>query len=286
MKNIAKILLLAVWVLLAGCEKTLVDGEESSAKKTENNVVLQLSVFEQVPFETRSSQPVTQLCNRLNVAFFQNGEKVKTVSQKASDDSFGTVAVALEAGVYQLVVIGHNSDGSATISAVDKVTFPNNLVSDTFYYYGDLTVGNTPETYQLTLTRAVSMFRMELTKALPASAVKIRFYYTGGSSTFSPQAGYGCVDSRQTVMITLAEGQQTFDVYTFPHAETGVLKMTVSVYDANDQVLKERVFEQVPVTRNRITKYTGDFFGADAPSAADFLLSGESEWDGSDDYTF
>lgn len=286
MKKSAKILLLAVLLLLTGCEKSLVDGENSSSKKTENNVVLQLSVFEQLPFETRSTQPVTQLCNRLNVAFFQNGAKVKTVSQKASDDSFGTVAVALEAGVYQLVVIGHNCDGSATITSTEKVTFPSNLVSDTFYYYGDLTVGSTPETYQLTLTRAVSMFRMELTKALPASAAKIRFYYTGGSSTFSPQTGYGCVDSRQTVMMTLAEGQQVFEVYTLPHAETGVLKMTVSVYDANDQVLKERVFEQVPVTRNRITKYTGDFFGTDAASAAGLLLSGESDWDGSDDYAF
>ena len=130
MKNSAKMMLLAVLVLLTGCEKSLVSEEGAASKKSEANVVLQLSVFEQLPFETRSPQDVTQLCNRLNVAFFQDGQKVKSVSQKVGDDSFGTVAVALEAGVYQLVVIGHSCDGSATITSVDKVTFPNNVVCE------------------------------------------------------------------------------------------------------------------------------------------------------------
>ncbi len=286
MKNSAKMMLLAVLVMLTGCEKSLVSEEGAASKKSEANVVLQLSVFEQLPFETRSPQDVTQLCNRLNVAFFQDGQKVKSVSQKVGDDSFGTVAVALEAGVYQLVVIGHSCDGSATITSVDKVTFPNNVVSETFYYYGDLTVGATPETHQLNLSRAVAMFRLELTKPLPAEAVKMKFYYTGGSSTFSPLAGYGCVNSKQTVQMPVAAEQQVFEVYTFPHTETDELKMTITVLDANDQELKERVFEQVPVTRNRITRYAGDFFGDNATSSSSILFSADSDWDGSDNYTF
>ena len=39
-------------------------------------------------------------------------------------------------------------------------------------------------------------------------------------------------------------------------------KLTVTALDANDNILKERVFENVPVIRNQVTRYTGSFFGS------------------------
>ena len=74
------------------------------------------------------------------------------MTQKESDTGYGTVALTLVAGTYQIVVIAHNCDGSATISSTEKVTFPNNKVTDTFYYYGDLVVTDATQSYDLTLT--------------------------------------------------------------------------------------------------------------------------------------
>ena len=126
-------------------------------------------------------------------------------------------------------------------------------MTDTFYYYGDLVVTSEVQSYDLTLTRAVAMFRMVLTDdEIPSTVTKFKFYYTGGSSTFSPSAGYGCVNSKQTEIRTVADGVTTFDIFTLPHTEEDVLtKLTVTALDANDNTVKERVFENVPVTATR-----------------------------------
>ena len=280
------LLLTSLVLLLTACEKSLIDDESVSDSNDDANVVLKLSAYEQLPFGTRSTKDISALCSRLNVAFFQNSTKVSTVSQKEGDSDFGTVSLSLAEGTYQVVIIAHNCDGSATITSEEKVTFPSNIVSDTFYYYGTLTVSNAQTVYNIELKRAVSMFRLELTSDLPANAAKIRFYYTGGSSTFSPYSGYGCVNSRQTVMMNVSAGQRVFEVYTLPHEETDVLKIVVSVYNSNDDVLAEHTFENVPVTRNKITQYTGEFLGGNSRTGSSFNLTANDEWEGKDNYTF
>ena len=280
---------LLLTLLVVACEKPILD-EETFTKK-EANIILHITQFEQTAF-TRAATDITEICTRLNVAIFDGeGTKVKTVSQKDTDGGFGTVALTLSAGTYRLVVIAHNGEGSATITSEEKVTFPNNKVTDTFYYYGDLVVTESQQSYDLTLTRAVAMFRLMLTdEIIPSNVARLKFYYTGGSSTFSPSAGYGCVNSKQTEYRTVAPGLTVFDIYTLPHTEEDVLtKLTVSALDANDNIIKERVFENVPVTRNQITRYTGSFFdngGNGQQSDGTLRLTADPDWDSVNGYTF
>ena len=215
-----KYLFIALALLLAACEKLFLDNDAS--KEKDANVILRMSQFEQTAFDnggnrsaTRAAVDITELCSRLNIAIFDvDSTKVKSVSQKEGDASFGTVALKLATGSYRLVVIAHNCDGSATITSEEKVSFPNNKVTDTFYYYGNLEVNDSVKTYDLTLTRAVAMFRLVLTdEAMPSSVSKLKFYYTGGSSTFSPKDGYGCVNSRQTEVRTVA-ADGVYAIYT------------------------------------------------------------------------
>ena len=50
----------------------------------------------------------------------------------------------------------------------------------------------------------------------------------------------------------------------------GVLtKLTVTALDQNDNIVKEKVFENVPVTRNQVTRYTGSFFGSGGGQTSD-----------------
>ena len=291
-----KFLFIALAVLVAACEKPILDEDVVSMK--EANVILHMTQYEQEAFgnsgnraTTRAATDITELCSRLNIAIFDDdGTKVKTVAQKEGDASFGTVALTLAAGTYQLVVIAHNGEGSATITSTEKVTFPNNKVTDTFYYYGDLVVTSEVQSYDLTLTRAVAMFRMVLTdEEIPSTVTKFKFYYTGGSSTFSPSAGYGCVNSKQTEIRTVAD-DGVYEIFTLPHTEEDVLtKLTVTALDANDNTVKERVFENVPVTRNQITRYTGSFFGSGGSgqtSDGTFRLTADPDWDSVNGYTF
>ena len=291
-----KYLFIALAVLVAACEKPILDEDVVSMK--EANVILHMTQYEQEAFgnsgnraTTRTATDITELCSRLNIAIFDaDGTKVKTVAQKEGDASFGTVALTLAAGTYQLVVIAHNGEGSATISSTEKVTFPNNKVTDTFYYYGDLVVTSEVQSYDLTLSRAVAMFRMVLTDdEIPSTVTKFKFYYTGGSSTFSPSVGYGCVNSKQTEIRPVAD-DGTYEIFTLPHTEEDVLtKLTVTALDANDNTVKERIFENVPVTRNQVTRYTGSFFGnggSGQTSDGTFRLTADPDWDSVNGYTF
>ena len=289
-----KFMLFALALLAAACEKPVIDEDLVATKDA--NVILHFKQFEQEAF-TRAATDITELCSRLNIAIFDaEGTKVKTVAQKEGDSSFGTVALTLTAGTYRLVVIAHNCDGSATISSTEKVTFPNNKVTDTFYYYGDLVVTEAKQSYDLTLTRAVAMFRLVLTdESVPSNVAKLKFYYLGGSSTFSPKDGAGCVASKQTeirpVPADFVSGT-AFEIYTLPHTESDVLtKLTVTALDANDNTVKERIFENVPITRNQITRYTGSFFGSgsgggSSSSDGTFHLTADPDWDSVNGYTF
>lgn len=293
-------LLFILALLAVACEKPMIP-DDATVKMipADANVLLHFKQFEQESFgssahrsATRAATDITELCSRLNIAIFDaDGTKVKTVAQKESDANFGTVGLTLTAGTYRLVVIAHNCDGSATISSTEKVTFPNNKVTDTFYYYGDLVVTDAKQSYDLTLTRAVAMFRMVLTdKEFPSTVAKMKFYYTGGSSTFSPKDGYGCVNSKQTEIRAVAN-DSIYEIFTMPHTEDDVIKkLTVTALDADDNSVKERTFENIPITRNQVTRYTGSFFGSGgsggSSSDGTFHLTADPDWAKVNGYTF
>lgn len=297
-----KLMYIVLALLLAACEKPIIDETTGKEIPADANVILHFTQYEQESFgssahrsATRSATDITNLCSRLNIAIFDaEGTKVKTVAQKEGDASYGTVSLSLAAGTYRLVVIAHSCDGSATITSTEKVTFPNNKVTDTFFYYGDLVVTAEKQSYDLTLTRAVAMFRLVLTdESIPASVAKFKFYYLGGSSTFSPKDGYGCVNSKQTeirpVPADFVSGT-AFEIYTLPHTEEDLLtKLTVTALDANDNILKERTFENIPIIRNQVTRYTGSFFGSGGGNSTNdgtFRLTADPDWDAVNGYTF
>ena len=286
-------------LLIVACEKPVIDDEDFVATK-DANVILHFTQYQQESFgssahrsATRSATDITNLCSRLNIGIFDaEGTKVKTVAQKEGDASYGTVALSLAAGTYRLVVIAHNCDGSATITSTEKVTFPNNKVTDTFFYYGTLVVTDALQSYDLTLTRAVAMFRLVLTdESVPSKVAKLKFYYLGGSSTFSPKAGYGCVNSKQTEIRPVST-DGVYEIFTLPHTEEDVLtKLTVTALDANDNIIKERTFENIPIIRNQVTRYTGSFFGSGGGGGGEtgsgtFRLTADPDWDAVNGYTF
>lgn len=299
MKTKTIIIMLAVMFVFAACEKPVIDDTTGKVDPTEANVIIKFHQYEQEAFSaggtdianTRAATDITNLCSRINLAVFDSeGTKVKTVTQKETDAGYGTVALSLAEGTYELVVIAHNGEGAATITSTDKVTFYNNKITDTFYYYGNLVVGAEKKNYDLELTRAVAMFRMVLTdENIPASVTKFKFYYLGGSSTFSPKDGYGCVASKQTEIRAVA-ANGVYEIYTMPHTEEDMLtKLTVTAQDANDNTVSERVFENIPIVRNQVTKYTGSFFGEGGSAGAvdgSLRMTANPDWDAVKGYGF
>ena len=272
-------------VFLASCQYI----EITEDAEADANVILRFSAFGQEDF-TRAAVPLSDQLSRLSVAVFDaDGQKVKSINQQSTTDGFGTVAMDLMEGTYNIVAIAHNgTEGNATITSVEKVTFASNKVTDTFAYFGELSVldGSVIEK-DLTMTRRVAMVRFTLTDA-DLSASQLKFYYTGGSSTFSPSSGYGCVNSKQTeyrsCLSTGDGGAVTiYEIYTFPHEETDDLKVTVTALDASGNAIGENTFESVPVQRNKITTWTGEMFnglGGGTSSGVNTSFKVDIDWNG------
>lgn len=277
-------------LVISGCEKVVIL-DESEGGDADGNVTLRMTAAGEPQHTLTRGVPVGEVCTRLNVAVFDSGgTKVKSVGQSSAESGFGNVRLSLPEGSYKLVVVGHNGTGSATITNVEKVTFANNKVTDTFLYFGTLTVTGETQELAITLTRCVAMLRLILDDSGRDSDIaSLKFYYLGGSSTLSPLSGYGCVNSKQTEYRAWNE-EGVYELYTVPHTAADVLtRLTITAYDASDNVVGEWTLTDIPMGMNRVTEYTGDLFNGGGGSGESTYSSGilvDAEWNGVDSYTF
>jgi hypothetical protein len=242
---------------------------------------------------TRGTVTIGDYFQKLNIMLFDaDGQKVfdKVRTQLATDDDFGTLSAHLQAGTYTVVAVGHSSLVSATIKSPQMVQFTakdGQKLTDTFCYCGEVTIGNTPEQFQLKMHRVCAMVDVVATdETVPAGFDRVVISYTGGSANFNPTTFEGTTKSTQSEARTKADRYQ---VFTFPYmATTGTLKMTLSMQTADGTVLAVRTIDEVPVTRNRITRYTGHLFddtpGEITQTGFGFMI--ETDWDGIDEHTF
>ena len=288
-KQLYSLILLCCCLALFSCQKAFTGDNDPDEIRKESGVRLQLSIvrlgdadFEK-SWQVSRSTDVTTLCNRVSVAVYQNGTRVKQVNQTTNDQDFGKIQLTLPAGKYKLLVLAYNGSKSATMTDVEKVTFSGGM-SDTFWYCKDIDLeSDTSE--DITMKRIVAMFRLSLTDAMPKNVKTMKFAYTGGSSTLNAVTGQGCVNSRQsedfTVTSDMVGKANDFDIYTFPKPDSQTLKVTVTALDANGNQLIQHIFDGVEIRCNMISKYTGAFF-SDIGSGTSASYSGrvltEDEW--------
>lgn len=285
-------LLLTVCLMLVACDSPVIESTNKNSDKA-SNVFLRFSLYGQEDF-TREASALTDQCSRLSVVIFKtDGTKVKSATQKAGDTGFGIVNVALTSGTYKVVAVAHNGDGTATITSPEKVTFPNNKMTDTFSCCEELTVtDDIPLEKEIQMQRVVAMVRLTLTSDPPDDVQQMKFYYTGGSSTLNPTTGYGCVQSKQAeYRSAVVDGSRVniYELYTAPHELNDVLKLTITALGSDGTALNEWTMEDVPVTRNKITAWTGNLFGGgggDTPSDGGITLTLDAEWDGTLNYSW
>ena len=282
--------LLLAAVALTACEKTLLgDGFNDP----DGNVTL---TFSAAGAQTRSANvTIGDYFKKLNVMLFNEDgtryfEKVRT--QYATDENFGQMSLTLPAGEYTVVAVGHSSVKSATIKSPEMVQFTasdGEKLTDTFCYCGNVTIGDEPAQHSLTMSRMTAMVRFVLTdEEIPAQMASIRFDYTGGSANFNPTTSEGTTKSTQSETRPVSANDQ-YQVFTFPYmASSGVLTVTMSALTASGEVIKKKTLESVPVTRNRITTYTGTLFseGEGTITQSGFGFTVNPDWDGEDRYEF
>lgn len=296
MKTSLYLILSCLLLSLSACEKAVLD--EEPEQPVEGGITLQLHINhdEPAPFNgsaatDKGAAGIRSLCQWLSLGIFQDGKRIKSIHQNSGDADFGKFSVSLPEGTYEYVAIAYNGTGKATLTSPEKITFVDNKCSDTFYHYGTLSL-SASESRAISLKRAVAMVQFTVKDAIPAEVRQMKFFYTGGSSTFNAVSGYGCVNSRQTQIFELGEDRRaagtTFNLYTFPHSEQDALKITVTAIGAEGSELTQEVFEDVPVERNYITRTGATLFGGSSEEAGDltFIIDADGQWGGHIDHSY
>lgn len=279
---------LATLVALAMVSCQRLASEDPELPLGEKSMVrFKVSQFEALPFSTAQSrsQSVSELCKQIDLAVFQGGVRTVKTTQKAGDKDFGTLSVALAPGAYKAVIVAHNQAKTPTMTNAEKITFSGDL-SDTFSWSDDITVGEgNGLDVDVSMHRVVAMVRFVTTDKVPDNISTLQFYYMGGSSTLDGLTGNGCVNSRQTVKIAITDDMKgktaKFEIYTFPKSDSKELKIEVTGLGPTGEAVYSHTFENVPVSRNQITQFTGALF-SDNPVTGDtsskFMLTTDDEW--------
>ena len=273
---------------IASCEHPTLPNTEPSDT---NNVTI---TFEPTTKDLTRGTATTAF-SKLNVQLFdKNGEKVfeKVKTQLSTDDDFLTMSLKLSEGTYTVVAVGHSSHNSATIKSPEVVQFTSSdgeKLTDTFCHCSVITIEGDNATFTLPMFRVGAMIQFCLTdNQVPNNFAYFLMEYTGGSANFNPTTLQGITKSGQSEK-RIRNSLMIHQVFTFPYmAESCLLKMTVSGLDADGTVIRKREFTDVPVTRNRITTYTGKFFedGDGVFTQSDFGFVVHADWDGEDHFDF
>ncbi len=281
-------------IAMQSCSETLIDHEENDGTV---RLTLNVASIDQVPFTKvmnsgtkGTSTPVG--CSKINYAVYSYQNDVLTKKQENQDigsEGFGSATFNLEEGTYKIVVIAHNGDGNPTMTDPAKIAFNNKnglKITDTFLYSADVNITKETHVLDLDLKRVVAMFQLHLEDtSLPDGVSQLRFEYSGGSSTIDAVSGLGCVNSKQTETVECQPGVMEYGVYTFVRGDSNSLKIKISALNSLGEVIKEQEFQNVPVTCNYITRYTGKMFANEILASA-FSITLNIEWAGTNDYTF
>ena len=268
-------------MLMVSCERSF------SVKQLDGNVILKFSPYDMTTITKASNVSIVEVASKINLMFFNSeGEKVlsQVKTQTKEDSNFGILHLSLNSGTYHLVAVAHSSYNSASIKSLQQVTFTaheGEKLTDTFYYCGELSVTEEPQTYDIVLKRNIAMFRLVMTdEYIPEEVAKIKFDYTGGSANFNPSTGQGCTKSTQSETRQIND-KNIYEIYTFPYLnESGKLKITISALDSENMILATKVFADVPVTANMVTEYKGEFFDGSplVSSESNFNFVADAEW--------
>jgi len=262
-------------MILAACENQIANeaatdvAADVTKEKELMDVTFSVMNFEQtliqmgVSANTRAA--LAGNATHLKVALFIGDTKRYEFAQTSEDSGFGTITAQVVPEDYDLVVIA--SKAEMTIESPTNIHPTGDKLTDTFYYYGALTKatlegGSVP----VSLSRAVARFDF-LTDAKPTEVKKIALEMTGGSATFNAVTGLGAGSTTRTSTISLSSLAANANIYcgmyTFLPAADNNVSVKVTVYDADEKVVKTHTFTGVQMKPGYITNCSGNFFQID-----------------------
>ncbi len=263
--------LMVLTAAMSSCEKIVPSESDVSEGGDEYNVVLRVSQFETIPFDSRTRSEPGDVCTRLCFDIYdEDGQKVKYINQKEGDESFGVASLSLPEGDYYLVVLDHSAAKNPSFATKEMKITASGTLSDMFWTCEPLHVSENSVNKSLTLKRIVSMVRFITDDQLPDEANELLVKYTGSKGTFSGITGYGTTKASQSIIVEVDPSDDHFDFYMVPRNERDTIRNVNIISRYNDGSsatnFSEKTIEYIPVRQNSITICRGSLFNGKSTS--------------------
>ena len=100
---------------------------------------------------------------------------------------------------------------------------------------------------------------------------KVTIQVSAGGISFNPTTGLATVNTGLTNEVAATSGfgkTASFNTYFFLASDEQTVNVTITVFDASDNVLFSKALTSVPMKRNRCTEVTGKLFSSTATASA------------------
>lgn len=261
-------------IMMTACNKE----QESVTIPEKETVTLTFSPYDMEAM-TRAASSIASVVTRLDV-WVTEGDNTTAVHQSSADADFGTVSLTLDkTRTYTIVAIGHKSTGAATLTD-GIITFPDDRVTHSMIYTTTFTPATTTS-LNCIMQRIVAAFRMETTDEVPSACKKMRFTTSGVFDRWNVTTGAAHGLDRTTdvsITSTAQDGTVAVTIYNIVADAQTLHTVTVEALDANDAVIQQRVFDDVPLRNGYRTTYRGTFF-TDTPMTMTFAVDDWNDYD-------
>lgn len=273
MKKYLFMALVALTVVSCSKEMDVFDSSMGESKDAET-VTLSFSPFSITtePFSTTrgagDAVTLSDVCNRLDIFIKDDVGSITTINQSSSDTGFGTATVTLNSTKeYTIYAVAHTNSSAATLSE-DVISFPDDNISEIFYYTDTFTPNTS--TKVCTLDRKVAKFSIWMTDAIPEEVTKITIQASNSGTKLNTDGSAANLATRTKTFTswTSAASGTLFSMLLLPTSMTAETTMTftVTAYNSSDEEVETRTFTDVPIRRDYKTMYKGAFFTSNALS--------------------
>ena len=188
--------------------------------------------------------------------------------KETAGNNFGIIDLELQTTrTYDLYAIAHKFATAVDFDG-ERFCFPDNEnFRLSLYAHAEFTPASTTS-LTVEMQRIVGMFKLVIPAEKPDAAVKMRFLIDSMGMCFNT-AGYTENIQQRTATITSMTpngGSITFNAYITADSLDAITDVDIiaDALDANDQIVKRRIFTQVPIKDGYITTFTGTFFTDEA----------------------
>jgi hypothetical protein len=260
---------MAAAAMLLSCEKnepeTVADVKESAPwVQTTWTFNVGHGVSHEARARTRADLSALNLTD-LWVMDYVGNDLMQTVHQSSTDDGFGSVTLDLGYGEHTICFCASRGTGPSVSGSVITWEKP----SDTFWHCLTLTVaaGTPVASQQVTLSRVATRLRISPTDKIPEGAAKLvcspSVWHYGIDLLTGEAAGERTQQREIAIPSTYVgtAGELSASFFGLSSAESWQTDVAVAIMDGDGSVMGSVTLEDVTMSRNVTTVYSGGIFG-------------------------